>query len=290
MSISPDNLKFISSTTSFPDGFFMQKHKPVVMNKTHNHNHVEIMLPVRCAIHFATHAGLAVANDTELCMLWGQLPHRVTEIEGDGLIYIANMPLPEILSLDMPDDVLESLLSGQLVTAAHMRATDAAAFEGWVTDYEKGNRLSVELARTELQCRLRRQTLEGWQLMRQNRDSDTVTQKRNANHMGRIQRMIRFMAEQYTQPISVSDIAASGGVSDGYAMGLFQKSLGTSITSYLTKLRLYHAKSALLESDEKILTIAMDSGFGSLSRFYEVFTKQTGSTPQAYRQQQSFKG
>lgn len=285
---SQDNLKFISSATSFPDGFFMQKHKPIVMNKTHNHNHVEIMLPVRCAIHFATHAGQAVANDTELCMLWGQLPHRVTEIEGDGLIYIANMPLQEILSLDMPDDVLESLLSGQLVTAQQMRASDAGAFEGWVKDYENGNRISVALARTELQCRLRRQTLEGWQLMRQNRDSDSVAQKRNANHMGRIQRMIRFMAEHYTQPISVSDIAASGGVSDGYAMGLFQKSLGVSITAYLTKLRLYHAKSALLESDEKILTIAMDSGFGSLSRFYEVFTKQTGNTPQAYRQQQSF--
>ena len=95
--------------------------------------------------------------------------------------------------------------------------------------------------------------------------------------------MIRFMAEHYTQPISVSDIAGAGGVSDGYAMGLFQKAFGTSITSYLTKLRIYHAKSALIETDEKILTIALDSGFGSLSRFYEVFSQDAGQTPQNYR-------
>ena len=56
------------------------------------------------------------------------------------------------------------------------------------------------------------------------------------------------------------------------------------MTSYLTKLRLYHAKSALVGSSDKILTIAMDSGFGSLSRFYEVFVKDTGQTPQNFRQ------
>lgn len=276
---------FIHNVNLFPDGFFMQKHVPVVMNKTHTHNHVEVILPVRCAIHYATHAGQAVANDTELCLLWGQLPHRVTEVEGDGHIYIANLPLQEILTLGMTDEAIESLLSGQLVSAQSQTMTDALLFEGWVADYESRHATQMALARTELQCRLRRQNLHGWRLMTtQDEISPSSSAAISGKQMAHVQKMIRYMAEQYTQPISVADIAAAGGVSDGYGMGLFQKTLGMSITSYLTKLRLYHAKSALVESHEKILTIAMDSGFGSLSRFYEVFSKDTGQTPINFRQ------
>ena len=277
--------EFLASAKLFPDGFFMQKHVPVVMSNTHTHNHVEVMLAVRCAIHFATHAGQAVVSDTELCLLWGQLPHRVTAIEGEGHIYIANLPLQEFLTLGFPDEIVESLLSGQMVTAQSQQTNDAFMFEGWVQDYDSRHPVKMALARTELQCRLRRQNLTGWHFPSQ---TDTATHVQagpvSEKQMARVQRMIRFMAEQYTQPINVKDIASAGGVSEGYGMGLFQKTIGISLTSYLTKLRLYHAKSALLESQEKIVTIAMDSGFGSLSRFYEVFSKDTGQTPQSFRQ------
>ena len=285
MKVDQNSYDFIHSVKLFPDGFFMQKHMPVVMHKTHAHNHVEVMLPVRCAIHFATHAGQAVANDTELCLLWGQLPHRVTAVEGEGHIYIANLPLQEILTLGMADEVVQSLLSGQLVTAQSQQVTDGLMFEGWVADYESRHSVKMALARTELQCRLRRQNLEGWRLMRGGEQgASNQIAPASDKQMARVQKMIRFMAEQYTQPITVADIATAGGVSEGYGMGLFQKTIGTSLTAYLTKLRLYHAKSALVEGNEKIVTVAMDSGFGSLSRFYEVFSKDTGQTPQSFRQ------
>jgi AraC-like DNA-binding protein len=66
-------------------------------------------------------------------------------------------------------------------------------------------------------------------------------------------------------------------------MSLFQKTLETSINSYLTNLRLHHARTMLVNGDDKILNIALDSGFGSASRFYEIFVRDTGITPRAYR-------
>jgi AraC-like DNA-binding protein len=39
----------------------------------------------------------------------------------------------------------------------------------------------------------------------------------------------------------------------------------------------------LVNGDDKILNIALDSGFGSVSRFYEIFVRDTGITPRAYR-------
>ena len=81
--------------------------------------------------------------------------------------------------------------------------------------------------------------------------------------------MIRFLAENYTNPISVADVAAAANVSTGYAMGAFKKSR-QSINGYLNQLR-RNAKVALIDGGEKVISFALDSGFGSLSRFYEVF-------------------
>ena len=91
------------------------------------------------------------------------------------------------------------------------------------------------------------------------------------------------MAENYSEPLDIKKIASAGGISQGYAMSLFQKKLKTNITSYLNQLRLHHAKSALIDGGDKISNIAYDSGFGSLSRFYEVFSKETGISPSEYR-------
>lgn len=273
---------FIASSHLFPDGFFMQKHKPLIMDSTHNHNHVEVIFPDGCSLEYHTHVGVKTAPDGHLCLLWGQLPHRVTSIIGEGLVYIANVPLQEILSLGLNEAITEPLLSGQLIVADNHYPSDRHSFERWIADYHSKHPGVMELARTELQCRLRRQTLDGWQ--EEPHQTKAVFSKSTSRQMKRVHDMIRFMAEHYTQSITIKDIAMASGVSEGYAMGLFQKALSMSMTNYLTKLRLYHAKSALVESNEKILNIALDSGFGSLSRFYEVFGQDTGTTPQSFRQ------
>jgi len=42
----------------------------------------------------------------------------------------------------------------------------------------------------------------------------------------------------------------------------------------------------LANSDEKIVNIALDAGFGSMSQFYEIFHRATGLTPQKWRDAQ----
>lgn len=47
-----------------------------------------------------------------------------------------------------------------------------------------------------------------------------------------------------------------------------------SILESLTEHRLFHARRLLATSSLKILDIAQESGFGSLSRFNQAFTRQ----------------
>ena len=95
--------------------------------------------------------------------------------------------------------------------------------------------------------------------------------------------MLRFVADHYTSAISVNDVAEHVGLSQSYAMTLFRKVIGIPIKEHITRIRLSHAQMLLSGSDMKIVSIAMDSGFGSLSSFYEAFQARAGQSPAALR-------
>jgi len=266
----------------FPEGFFMQRHEPKVMPDNHAHSHVEILLPVGCDLTYLTQMGPVTAKDGLISVLWGQIPHRLTQIDRTGELFIANLPLPELLSWSMPDRFLSALFTGQIISSTTLAEADILHFRRWHDDYLSMDTELIQITRQELQLRLRRQSFDGWHLGAATEPKAGRAGIRRSQH---VHKMIRFLAEQYTNPIAVADVAAAANISTGYAMGAFKNSLGQSINGYLNQLRLHHAKVALIDGSEKVITIALDSGFGSLSRFYEVFIADTGRTPQQFRRE-----
>ena len=250
------------------------------MQNSHRHGHVEILLPVGCELTYLTQDGTFIAPDRHISVIWGQIPHRVSEIEGNGYIVIANLPLAELLTWSLPETFLSQLFAGQLVTSSATDTLDEAQFARWLSDSESGNGTLLNVARMELQLRLRRQTVSGWKTRKVHLDASHIGTDRVSVH---VQNMVRFLAEKYTSDIHISDVAGAAKISKGYAMRSFQNSIGMSINAYLTQLRLHHAKAGLMDSKEKVINIALDSGFGSLSRFYEVFTAEMGMTPHKFR-------
>ena len=63
---------------------------------------------------------------------------------------------------------------------------------------------------------------------------------------------------------------------------------GTNLTQYIHKVRLEHVKEKLLQ-DEKLETIAVTCGFGSLRSFLRIFKQYEGVTPTQYRELHSKK-
>lgn len=55
------------------------------------------------------------------------------------------------------------------------------------------------------------------------------------------------------------------------------------MVDYWNQLRVSHAQRLLSITDMKVIDIALDSGFGSASRFYTVFKQWVGQSPRQYR-------
>lgn len=73
------------------------------------------------------------------------------------------------------------------------------------------------------------------------------------------------------------------GMNQNYLIKSFGQQVGFSPVQYTNKLRIEKSKQILHSSNENILHVALASGFGSLSTFYERFKKQVGVTPKEYR-------
>jgi AraC-like DNA-binding protein len=54
-------------------------------------------------------------------------------------------------------------------------------------------------------------------------------------------------------------------------------------SGFIRQHRILHAQRALVTSDEKILKIALDAGFGSLSRFNAALRANWGCSPREFR-------
>jgi len=68
-----------------------------------------------------------------------------------------------------------------------------------------------------------------------------------------------------------------------YLSSLFKHRLGHSFVEVLTEIRIREAIKRLIHTDEKIATIAYDTGFVNIRHFNRVFKTETGTTPKQYR-------
>src|SRR5690606_19236268 len=98
-----------------------------------------------------------------------------------------------------------------------------------------------------------------------------------------IEKAKRYIIENYKTNLSREDVAASVYLTPDYLAKTFKSKTGLSIKEFLNEYRIKAAQRMLLESDESISYIAMETGFDNISYFSTVFKKITGETPNLYR-------
>jgi AraC-like DNA-binding protein/DNA-binding LytR/AlgR family response regulator len=102
------------------------------------------------------------------------------------------------------------------------------------------------------------------------------------------QRLVRqamaYVHEHYADPISRSDLARHVALSDDYLTFCFRKELGVTPIAYLHRYRVNQAKQLLIHTSKSITEIALDVGFSDSSYFGRIFRRETGVSPQDYRQ------
>jgi LacI family transcriptional regulator len=94
---------------------------------------------------------------------------------------------------------------------------------------------------------------------------------------------IRFIRENFGQPITIDDICDYTGLSKRGLEKAFLKHMGRSPASELRRLRIQQAKRLLTETNDKVEYIAQSCGYSNSSNLSCPFKKDTGLSPREYR-------
>ena len=94
---------------------------------------------------------------------------------------------------------------------------------------------------------------------------------------------LEYIAEHFSENITVAQLAASVHLSESYFMNLFRKQVGLSAVEYISHFRIDTACRELIGTKKSVLEIAFDCGYRNISNFNRQFRKITGCSPTEYR-------
>ena len=103
------------------------------------------------------------------------------------------------------------------------------------------------------------------------------------DHASRIQAAIDHIEEHLLERLRVDRIAAVAELSPWHFQRVFRALVGESVRGYVRKRRLSRSIEALLETDRRILDIALEHGFESQEAYSRAFSAVFGMPPGRFR-------
>ena len=96
-----------------------------------------------------------------------------------------------------------------------------------------------------------------------------------------------YIGQNYQRKITLADICKHLACSKSTLVNTFRKSFGTTVTAYLTEVRLKEAEKLLCRNEHSLSQIAVLCGFSDQSYFCKVFAARMGCAPGDYRRRLS---
>ncbi len=258
---------------------------PVMMPSAHWHSQVEINFLSSGSMTYLINGRLIRLPAGHIGVFWATAPHQVVDADNSGEIVVIYLPLLEFLQLPLPGDYREAIMRGGFLIGQLADPVDAVIFPRWHAELLGDDERLTTVAKSEILTRLQRMAAQQYSSLIDRRPDAAHAQLFSTASLERVRLMAEFIATQFQQPLRVREITQAAGLNETYAMGLFRKVIGVTVGEYLMRQRLGHAQALLVSTDSSVTDIALDSGFGSVSRFYAVFNQALNKTPRQYRRE-----
>lgn len=99
----------------------------------------------------------------------------------------------------------------------------------------------------------------------------------------RLRQVTEYLHAHLGEDISLETLATLAGMSVYHFARQFKQTTGESPYQYLIRLRVEKARQLLRETTRSVTEVAFLVGYNSVSQFFEVFGRYTGTTPLQYR-------
>jgi len=250
----------------------------------HRHDEIEILFfPNKNPTTVRFGAQIIEIQPEQTVLFWGAIPHQLMHIGEENLQYWVALPPETFLYFDLAPSIVRDVMNGKILMESdqELRSIDLASYPVWKREASSSQQDVRQTLLMSLESRLRR-----FRPMEASADSLNPPQPKLLVHKNKnaFKSMYDYITLNFRNPIEVKSIAKAAGLHPNYAISLFKEKCGINISTLITMLRVYEAQRLILTTDQKIVDIAMDTGFNSMSNFYKSFKKVTHKNPSDYRQ------
>lgn len=259
---------------------FFHAHPPTML-RAHWHAQIEVNYVMQGSVHYRMADHDLRLGAGQICLFWGGQPHRMDESSDDSIYAGAHLPLVHFFRMRLPPAISAMLMGGATMLTSKTDCADDRNFPRWRSWANSGDEIKAQHAVEELLLRVERMFMEPYTIVSSGKAC--TAENSSVSPSSGVERMCDFIAANFLEEIDAVDIAAAAGLHPKYAMNLFRKSTGMTMIKYLTLLRLSRAQAMLINCNDSILQVALDSGFGSVSAFNKAFRQIAGMPPSDFR-------
>lgn len=256
----------------------------------HMHSQIELNFVLSGHMTYWFDGRELTVDEGRLCLFWGMIPHQVIDRREGTRFVCLYVPMSVFLGLANLSRFRDAVFRGAMIEALEIRSWDRDIFQRWREELLAGDENLTEIVRNELTARVLRIERDGWRDLREEGSAIASFSANDSERVEHIERMLRFIAEHALENISAEDVGRAVGLHPNYAMSIFKRAVGHTINQAIVRHRLDTAQSLLISTDLSITDVAFESGFGSVSRFYEAFSERFVEKPTAFRRRMRSKG
>ena len=235
------------------------------MRRPDHHNEIELNMLQTGWLTYLLGGRKVRIEAGHLSAFWAAIPHQIIDFGSETEYFVATLPLAWFLQCRLPEPLIQPLMHGEVLSDSSPDRVgfDAALFSQWEKDLQDDRRETRDIVILEMEARLRR--------LAASLPTPKEAKKRRLRlalqdgGLNKVEQMACLVAQRYKEPLTVTEISEAVGLHPNYAMNLFKKTTGMTISKYINLLRLSHAQAQLMGEGANVLQIAMDSGFGSIS-------------------------
>jgi AraC-like DNA-binding protein len=219
---------------------------------------------------------IAVINSNEL--------HYLESLSDDLEFYVIRIDLPFLFSnkVDLCQTKYLAPLSQNLITFSNLIEDDDQILDCIVkmfheySDRKIGFELQVKSSIYQLIVFLLRGHIS--KIM----TSEELASK--VNSLKRFDSILNYLAEHYTEKISVSELAEKGNITVFYFCRIFKQLTGKTMTEYVNQLRLEKSTEYLKKGELNITEIALKCGFEGVNYYSRLFRRYYHVSPTKFRE------